>query len=65
VPGTTDKVAQERRKLFPDIEARLERGAKSVTAAVQELKEALLPGNGTLENKRAALVKLYKREQPK
>ena len=65
VPGTTDKVAQERRKLFPDIKARLERGAKSVTAAVQELKEALLPGNGTLENKRAALVKLYKREQPK
>jgi hypothetical protein len=64
IPGRTDKVAQAQRKLIPEIEARLERGAKSVTEAVRGL-EGLLPGNGELENKIAALVKRYNREAAK
>jgi hypothetical protein len=60
VPGTTDRVAQARRALFPTID-KLRKNSKSVTAAVDRLPDEELPGTGTIENKRLALVKTYNR----
>jgi hypothetical protein len=65
-PGMTDKVRQQRRKLFDDIDEMLNKGAKSVSQAVRDLQEqiGLLPGSGTEETKQQELVRLYNREKP-
>jgi hypothetical protein len=63
-PNTTDKVSQERRMLFPAIDALRKDGAKSVTDAVSRLAgDRQLPGLATPENRKKELVKLYNRER--
>jgi hypothetical protein len=63
VPGTTDKIAQKRRALFPKITAKIKAGARSVSEAVDQLNVEL-PGNGTQDNNKRELVRLFRRENP-
>jgi hypothetical protein len=66
VPGTTNTITQERRALFPKIDELLSAGAKSVTAAVNQLAESSdLPGtsNTKRESKISLLAKQYRSEK--
>jgi hypothetical protein len=59
----TNKVTQERRKLFPKITELLNNGAKSTTRAVEMLPESELPGDGgTSKSRKSALVRQYNKE---